>query len=464
MYLLNHPRSARVRGVLALTMVSLPLLVSCGHDHSGSGAGATPSITSLTVTPTTIMRGQSATVAWSTTGTAACTGVGAWGGPKGATGSMSVSPAAEGKWTYSLECFASTGTVPAQQSVILTVIGSPYAVTPLVSDMAGVAAHQDPNLVNPWGIVAGPPTPFWVANAGSGTSTLYDGTGAPLPPPPTGPLVVTLGKSFAPTGIVFNGTQDFEITGGTPPAAAPSLFIFSGAGGMLAGWNQSAATGVVTFPGSTGASYKGLAIASASGNNYLYATDFANNKIDVFNGSFALQSWPATAFVDPKLPSGYAPYGIQAIANGSGGATLLYVTYAKQTGNGDAMVGAGLGLLDVYDTSGTFKERLIDVGGWLNEPWGIALAPVDFGTASGQLLVGNFGDGTINEFDPAAGTYVGTLSDGNDKPLSYPGLWGIAFGNDQQQQPHNTLFFAAGINNGSDGLYGRIDLETVAAP
>jgi uncharacterized protein (TIGR03118 family) len=162
--------------------------------------------------------------------------------------------------------------------------------------------------------------------------------------------------------------------------------------------------------------------------------------------------------VDPSLPSGYAPYGIQAIANGSGGATLLYVTYAKQAGNGEGMVGAELGLLDVYDTSGTFKLRLIAVGGWLNEPWGIALAPADFGTASGLLLVGNFGDGTVNEFDPAAGSYVGTLSDANDKPSSYPGLWGIAFGNDQQQQPHNTLFFAAGLNNGSDGLYGRIDL------
>jgi uncharacterized protein (TIGR03118 family) len=317
--------------------------------------------------------------------------------------------------------------------------------------MAGVAAHQDPNLVNPWGIVAGPPTPFWSANnGGNGTSTLYGGDGTPIP------LVVTLGPTFKPTGIVFNGTQDFKITAGTPPAAAPSLFIFSGEGGMLAGWNQSSGTGVVTMPGSNGASYKGLAIASAGGKNYLYAPDFANGKIDVFDGSFALQYWSSTAFVDPKLPAGYAPYNIQPIT--TGGATWLYVAYAKRADGGDGTAGAGLGLVDVFDTSGTFNSRLIDVGGWLNEPWGIALAPADFGTASGLLLVGNFGDGTINEFDPTTGKYVGTLSDANNKPISYPGLWGISFGNDKQKQPHNTLFFAAGVNDEMDGLYGRIDL------
>jgi len=320
-----------------------------------------------------------------------------------ASGSTNVSPAVEGKYTYTLECFASTGTNAARQSATLTVTGSAYSVTPLVSDMVGVAAHQDPNLVNPWGIVAGPPTPFWSANnGGNGTSTLYDGTGARIPA--ATPLVVTLGPTFKPTGIVFNGTQDFKITGGTPPAAAPSLFIFAGEGGMLAGWNQSSATGVMTLPGSTGAGYTGLALASAGGKNYLYAADFANSKVDVFDGSFALQAWPASSFVDANLPSGYAPYNIQAIT--SAGATWLYVAYAKRGADGDGTVGAGLGLVDVFDTSGAFKSRLIDVGGWLNEPWGVALAPADFGTASGLLLVGNFGDGTINEFDPATGKYV----------------------------------------------------------
>jgi uncharacterized protein (TIGR03118 family) len=428
-------------------------VISCGHGNSGNNANTpgNPSIASLTVTPTTIVRGQSATIAWSAEGNRVCTAGGAWSGVQAGTGSMNVSPKAEGKYTYSLECFASTGTNAAKQSVILTVTGSAYSVTPLVSDMAGVAAHQDANLINPWGVVGGPPTPFWVANnGGNGTSTLYDGAGVALPPPPAGPLVVTLGSSFKPTGIVFNGTPDFKVTGGTAPAAA-SLFIFSGEAGLLAGWNQSTGTGVVTFPGSAGAAYTGLALASSGGNNYLYATDLANGKIDVFDRSFALQSWPAKSFVDSNLPAGYVPFGIQAIT--SGGATWLYVAYAKKSGGG-----AGVGLVDVFDTSGTFKSRLIDVGGWLNAPWGIALAPADFGTASGLLLVGNVGDGTINEFDPTTGSYVGTLSDSSNRPIAYPGLWGIAFGNDHQKQPHNTLFFAAGVNDGMDGIYGRIDL------
>jgi uncharacterized protein (TIGR03118 family) len=374
---------------------------------------------------------------------------------------MTVSPTTEGQYTYTLFCMGTTGTTWTQQSVTLTVNGSAYSVTPLVSDMAGVALHQDPHLVNPWGIVAGPQTgpqtPFWVANNhGQGTSTLYNGAGLPLPPPPATPLVVTLGADFAPTGIVFNGTPDFQLTPGTPSSKA--AFIFSGEGGKIAGWNGSSGMGVTIFSGSPGASYKGLAIASSGGSNYLYATDFANNKIDVFNGSFVRQSWPG--FVDPKLPPNYAPYGIQAIANGPGGATQLYVTYAQQDGNGDGTVGAGLGIVDIYDTSGNFIKTLIGTGGWLNEPWGVALAPANFGTASGTLLVGNFGDGKINEFDPWTGAYLGTLSDWNGKPIAYPGLWGISFGNgsDTLKQPLNTLFFAAGVNDEMDGLYGRIDL------
>jgi uncharacterized protein (TIGR03118 family) len=451
MSLPNCVPSAKGLLALTLTMVSLPVLISCGGGgNSGNNAPGNPSIASLTVTPNTIVRGQSATIAWNTSGTRVCTANNAWSGVQPATGSMSVSPTVEGKYTYALQCFASSGTNAATQSVTLTVTGSAYSVTPLVSDMAGVAAQQDPNLINPWGIVAGPPTPFWVANnGGKGTSTLYDGAGTLFPP--GGPLVVSLGSGFKPTGIVFNGTPDFKVTGSTATAAAPALFIFSGEGGMLAGWNQSTATGVVTMPGSTGAAYTGLAMASAGGNNYLYATDFANGKIDVFDASFAWQSWPATAFVDKDLPAGYVPFGIQALTNA--GTTLLYVAYAKKSGGG-----AGSGLVDVFDTSGTFKSRLIDVGGWLNAPWGIAWAPADFGTASGLLLVGNVGDGTINEFDPTSGSYVGTLSDANNKPISYPGLWGISFGNDHQKQPHNTLFFAAGLNGGTDGLYGRIDL------
>jgi len=231
---------------------------------------------------------------------------------------------------------------------------------------------------------------------------------------------------------------------------------------MLAGW-ASGATAVITYPAAAvdggGASYKGLAIASAGGINYLYATDFHNNKVDVFDGNYNKQAWPATAFVDATLPAGYAPYGIRAFANGPSGATRLYVTYAKQDSTaGDSVWGAGLGLVDVYDTSGTFIAHLIATGGWLNAPWGLAIAPADFGTLSGALLVGNFGDGTINAFDPSSGTYWATLSDSSDHPISVSGLWGLSFGNDHQSQPHNTLFYTAGVNDEADGIYGRIDL------
>jgi hypothetical protein len=163
--------------------------------------------------------------------------------------------------------------------------------------------------------------------------------------------------------------------------------------------------------------------------------------------------------VDPGLPAGYAPYGIQAIANGTAGAAQIYVTYAKQDANAkDDVNGAGLGLVDVFDANGTFIKQLVPAGGALNAPWGIALAPADFGTLSKALLIGNFGDGKINGYDPATGTFIGTITDSAGAAFAMPGLWGIAFGNDAANQPDSTLFFAAGINGEANGSYGRIDL------
>jgi uncharacterized protein (TIGR03118 family) len=453
MSLAINPISVQGKRTLALAGVLLPLLVSCGGDH-GAGAAAPPAtIGTLTVAPTKIQRGQSATLTWSSSNSTGCTGEGAWSGGQAATGTLTVTPAAEGTLTYTLQCFNATGTGSVQQSATLTVTGSVYSATPLVSDMAG-APNQDANLVDPIGLAVAPGFPFWVSNKGSDTSTLYDGTGKPEA------LVVQLPK-FAPTGIVFNGTKDFEVTSAGTTAAAP--FIFSGEAGQLAGWGGPGV--VVWFPGSTNANYKGLAIGSWGGANYLYATDFHNAKVDVFDGAYALQAWGATAFVDPKLNKGYAPFGIQAIT--VNGTTWLYVTYALNNGHDEPTVGAGCGFVDIFDTSGKFIKRLIDVASGLNAPWGLALAPpaaTDFGLAAGALLVGNFGDGTINEFDPAAGTYWGTLSDSNNKPISYPGLWGIAFGNDAADQPHQTLFFAAGTNDEADGTYGRIDLGPNGPP
>jgi uncharacterized protein (TIGR03118 family) len=198
--------------------------------------------------------------------------------------------------------------------------------------------------------------------------------------------------------------------------------------------------------------YKGLALASANGVQLLYATDFHNGRIDVFNTSFEPVTPPGN-FVDPELPAGFAPFGIQAIGS------RVYVAYAKrQAGEDDEQAGAGLGAVAVFDTTGNFIKQLA-VGGTLNAPWGIAIAPDGFGALAGRLLVGNFGDGRINAFDAVTGAPAGTLAGADGKPLAIDGLWGIAFGNGVDNQPVNTLFFAAGPGNEAHGLYGRIDFQ-----
>jgi uncharacterized protein (TIGR03118 family) len=332
-----------------------------------------------------------------------------------------------------------------------------------------MAAHVDTNLVNPWGVsIAAPPStaPSWVANNGTQTSTLYDGNG--VPQPAATPLIVNLapgagGAAFDPTGIVANSSAtDFLVSAGGKSGS--SAFIFDGAAGMIAGWSPSVdlTHAVTMYTDAGGAVYKGLAIAANNGALFLYATDFHNNKIDVFNTSFVKQSPSATAFTftDPSIPAGYAPFGIQAVpGSGAAGATQIYVTYAQQAAGNITTNGPGLGYVDIYDTNGKLIKQLIATG-VLNAPWGIALAPADFGTFSGALLVGNFGDGTINAFDPAAGTPLGMLANTNGGTSAAPGLLGIAFGNDGNSQPHNTLFFASGLNGGADGVYGRIDLTS----
>jgi uncharacterized protein (TIGR03118 family) len=244
----------------------------------------------------------------------------------------------------------------------------------------------------------------------------------------------------------------------------PSRFIFSGESGKIAAWAAPADTNAtIVFPAaggdSGGAIYKGLAIAQNNGAWQLYATDFHNNKVDVFDTTFAKKPLGAGAFTDPQLPAGYAPFGIQAIANGANGAAQIYVAYAKQDADAhDNTDGAGLGLIDIYMTDGTFVKRLVSTGAALNAPWGMALATANFGTLSNMLLVGNFGDGKINGYDPLTGTFMGAITDSTGAAIVLDGLWGIGFGNGVQKQPKDTLFFAAGPNGERDGLYGRIDL------
>lgn len=341
---------------------------------------------------------------------------------------------------------------------------SGYTFKSLVSDHAGTsAATTDSNLKNPWGIVFGGAFPVWTANNGTDTSTLYDGNGQMQS------LVVKLPPNqnnvpFGATGIVFNGnSNEFTVSAGGKSGSAS--FIYSGEGGMIAGWSQGVDSGnaIIAYmdTGTSPAVYKGLALASNGTADFLYAADFHNDKVDVFDTNFTKQQPTAFPFTDPQLPAGYAPFNIQAIQNGPGGTWQLYVAYAEQAGpdNHDNVNGAGLGLIDIYDTGGNLVKRLVSPGTQLNAPWGLALAPKDFGALSNMLLVGNFGDGKINAFDPSTGAFQAVLADGTGAAFSVSGLWGIAFGNDgaNVNQPHNTLFYAAGPNDEKNGDYGRID-------
>jgi uncharacterized protein (TIGR03118 family) len=446
------------------------LLQSCGGGYHAGSAAMTPTSISISLNPTTVIAGRSTTLMWSATSGTACTASGAWSGSEPNSGTMTVTPTTAGTETFTLTCNGGIYSSSSASATLTVTAASAATVKELVSDVAGgTATHVDPNLVNPWGlsIPAAPATnPAWVANNGKQTSTLYDGNGVLFPA--AGPLVVNLvagAAPFNPTGIVFNSSStDFIVTAGVKTGS--SVFIFDGEGGMIAGWSPGVdVTHAVTmYTDAAGAVYKGLAIAANNGALFLYATDFHNNKIDVFNTAFLKQASTATAFtfVDPSIPAGYAPFGIQAIpGSGVAGATQIYVTYAQQVAPANLVNanGAGLGYVDIYDTNGKLIKQLI-AGGALNAPWGLALAPADFGTFSSALLVGNFGDGKINAYDAAAGTPLGVLVDTNPTAPGSPGLWGIAFGNDADSQPHNTLFFASGINDGADGVYGRIDLTT----
>ena len=313
----------------------------------------------------------------------------------------------------------------------------------LVSDLPGVADHTDTNLLNPWGISFSPTSPFWISDNHSGLSTLYNGSGTPqalvvtIPPPAGGT------PPASPTGTVWNNTTGFIATGTTP-----SRFLFSTEDGTISAW-ASGPNAVLKVDNSTnGAVYKGLAIGSNGVGTFIYATDFHNGKIDAFDTNFS----PALvgAFVDTNIPATFAPFNIQNL-NGE-----LYVTYAQQDADKhDDVPGPGHGYVDVFDTSGNLLRRLV-AQGVLNSPWGVALAPMGFGPFGGTLLVGNFGGGQINAFDPTTGVWMGTLNGTNGSPLAIPGLWALAFGNGAGGASPQTLYFTAGPNDETDGLFGSL--------
>lgn len=320
----------------------------------------------------------------------------------------------------------------------------------LVSDQAAVADHEDALLLNAWGVAFVPGGYAWVANNHSATSTAYDGTGAKLATVITIPGPAS-GGAGAPTGVVHNATPDFVETVGE--GSAPATLIFAGEDGVISAWaggiDGNTAQRRADRSGAS-AIYKGVAIANNGVANFVYATDFHNGKVDVFDKDFNLVTTPG-GFADSQLPNGYAPFGIQNVGG------VLYVTYAQQDADAeDDVPGKSKGFVNCFDANG-FRLKRFAQRAHLNAPWGIVQAPGDFGELGNRLLVGNFGDGTISAFDLATGHFEGQLRGADGKPTSIEGLWGIAFGNDAHDQPHQTLFFAAGPGDEEHGLYGRLD-------
>jgi uncharacterized protein (TIGR03118 family) len=315
---------------------------------------------------------------------------------------------------------------------------SVYSQTNLSSDISGLAANFDPQMKNPWGMSFSASSPFWISDQGSNVSTLYNGAGTKQG------LIVT--TPAGPTGQVFNGSASFQLaTGGK------ALFIFDSLSGTISAWNGAQGTAAVTeYTSPNGAVYTGLAIGNNGTGDFLYAADFANGKIDVFNGTFG-NTTLAGNFNDPNLPAGYSPYNIQAVG---GQLYVEYVTVDPVTHRPTHT--ANTGIVDIFDTSGNLVQRLI-TNDHVDSPWGITLAPASFGMFGGDLLVGNFGDGTISAFDPLNGAFLGTLSDQNG-PIVNSGLWALNFRAPGSGFDPNTLFITAGINNEADGLFAAITL------
>lgn len=334
-----------------------------------------------------------------------------------------------------------------------------FTQTNLVSDIPGLAVTTDPNLVNPWGMALGINGGLWIANNGTGTATSYDGAGTPLPA--GSELVVTIpapgGGKSAPTGLVTNATTGFVISGNS---SQPSTELFSTEDGTIAGWNPKVdpARAVIAVDNSAqGAVYKGLAIGFNGSGAFLFATNFHAGTIDVFDSNF--QPVHTKGFKDPKLPSGYAPFGIASIN------AKLYVTYALQDANKkDDVAGPGHGFIDVFDTQGNLLNRFASQGP-LNSPWGMAWAPFEgFGGFNNALFVGNFGDGAINAFDFDSGALLGRVTDSGNKPITIPGIWSLEFGLGVANASSNALFFTAGINDEQHGLFGKLTVNASSVP
>jgi uncharacterized protein (TIGR03118 family) len=349
-----------------------------------------------------------------------------------------------------------SGTSPGEHA-------SAFRQVNLVSDVPGAAALTDPDLVNAWGLSASPGTdqtpgsPLWVSDNGADRTTLY--TGATPTTVNKAALVVNV-SSGAPTGQVFDSDTDpnaFVVRDGAGHAAR-AVFLFDSENGGIDGWNPgvgATAAGPSTVTetmvrNGANAVYKGLAIAQASdGHTYLYAANFRSGRVEAYDDTLTPVELPGGLFVDPRMPAGYAPFNVQALGG------QLYVSYAKQDATlHDDVAGPGHGFVDVFTTDGALVRRLVTRGA-LDSPWGLALAPAGFGRFGGMLLVGNFGNGRINVYDPNTGAHLGQLRGTDGRPIVIDGLWGLRFGNGNAART-GELLFSAGPDGESHGLLGKI--------
>jgi uncharacterized protein (TIGR03118 family) len=332
-----------------------------------------------------------------------------------------------------------------------------FKQTALVSDGTDKSAvTTDPLLINPWGLAQGATGAFWISNQNSGTSTLYDATGTPLPP--GNQLIVNIPAAKAdpkgPTGVIFNASNDFQVTKNN--TSAPAAFVFAGLDGQITGWAPSVdpTNALVGKNDSNRASFTGLANATNGNTNTLYAANHQAGKIDTYGPDFGAVA-TGGAFSDPDVHAGLVPFNVAALGG------KIYVTYTVPEEEEEKTEGSGA--VSVFDTDGHLIKHLIE-GGHLASPWGLALAPDGFGDLGGKLLVGNFNDeGHINAFDPDTGAFIRTLLGPNGKPLSNDELWSLQFGNGQLGSDTKTLFITAGINDEAGGLFAKIEATAAQA-
>jgi uncharacterized protein (TIGR03118 family) len=327
-----------------------------------------------------------------------------------------------------------------------------YTETNLVSDGSVAAAPISDNLINPWGISHSPTGPFWVSDNGTGVTTIYDGAGNPVRV--AGQDAITIAApagsdASAPTGQVFNlAGSGFEVT--AHGVTAPSVFLFATEDGTISGWAPTVdpASSVIAVDNSAGAVYKGLAIGTTAAGTYLYAANFGNGTVDVFDSKFS----QVKSFTDPNLPPGYAPFNVQVLDN------KLYVSFAEQdAAKHDDVAGPGHGFVDAFDLEGKLLDHVASRG-VLNSPWGLDIAPKGFGQFSGDLLVGNFGDGTINAFDPKTDNFIGQLLGSNGDPLQIEDLWALTNGTGSVGTNPNAVYFTAGGADEKHGLFGSLSV------